>query len=70
MSGYVGKEKAHDVRHFIVRQITYGRGDTTLLSRRWLARNIVFSSLNVGTHCVRIFSCSTGAQRLYIRKTA
>ncbi len=60
---------AHRVRHFITRTLTYGKSEPvvqTLVS----ASCVVFSSLNVGTHCVHVVAqlVNFSVQSLNVRR--
>ncbi len=65
----MGKEMAHDVRHFIscVKLLT-DVGYYFVVQTLVRASCVVFSSLNVGTHCIYVITqlLNFSAQRLYI----
>ncbi len=62
------KNGARCAPFYIVRQITYGRGILLCCQTLVRASSIVFSSLNVGTHCIYVITqlLNFSAQRLYI----
>ncbi|KJT96832.1 hypothetical protein SEEH2823_03843, partial [Salmonella enterica subsp. enterica serovar Heidelberg str. 77-2823] len=62
------KKMAHDVRHFILCVKLFTDAEYFVVQTLVRASSIVFSSLNVGTHCIYVITqlLNFSAQRLYI----